>query len=221
MEKRIIRISIVALIALLTGACQQILYVGPKKMDCGGQGLQQCYLVKKNLDENWVLQRDAIVGLDYIEGFQYKIKAKRERVRNPDDGSSGYQLKVTDVIEKTQIYEQLALLGGRTWVLVSFGGTDDAASPVENSEISMVFDIEEQKVSGNSSCNRFFGSYKVDGNDISFAPLGSTMMACPQELMDQESKFLKLLQSAKSFSIDEKVLKIQGIDGGLLTFTHQ
>lgn len=221
MDHTIIRIGTLALIALLSNACQQVLYVGPKKMDCGGQGIQQCFLVKGNLDENWVLQRDAIVGLEYVEGYQYKIKAKRERVRNPDNDGSRYQLKVTEVIEKKQIYEQTILLGGKTWELVSYGTHDDAVAPVDNSEVMILFDVVDQKVSGSSGCNRFFGSYKAEGNDITFSPLGSTMMACEQEILDQETKFLGTLQSARSFSIDEKTLRIESSDGRLLTFTHK
>jgi heat shock protein HslJ len=58
---------------------------------------------------------------------------------------------------------------------------------------------ETGKVSGNGSCNRFFGSAKIDGNAIKFGPLGATRMACPEAVMNQETKYLSALQAADRF----------------------
>ena len=49
----------------------------------------------------------------------------------------------------------------------------------------------EGKVFGDGGCNRFSGSIKIEENKISFSPLISTKMACPQ--LDLESRYLQLL----------------------------
>ncbi len=40
--------------------------------------------------------------------------------------------------------------------------------------------FEQDKVSGFDGCNNFFGNYTREGNELTFGPLASTRMACPQ-----------------------------------------
>lgn len=62
---------------------------------------------------------------------------------------------------------------------------------------SIKFDIAEKKVSGNTGCNNFFGTYSVTGNDqIQFGAMGSTRMAClDEETNKTEQKMLSLLNN--------------------------
>jgi heat shock protein HslJ len=58
------------------------------------------------------------------------------------------------------------------------------------------------KVGGSSGCNRYAGSYASSGNTLQItSPLASTMMACPQELMDQETAYLTALGEVKFYSV--------------------
>ena len=52
------------------------------------------------------------------------------------------------------------------------------------------------KLGGNGGCNRFFGSYEIDGNEIRVAPIGVTRKACPQPVMSIETSFVGALQLA-------------------------
>jgi heat shock protein HslJ len=74
---------------------------------------------------------------------------------------------------------------------------------------TIIFNINENKVSGNNSCNQYFGALKVDGNKINFkdAKMGMTMMACPGE---GENVYMKTLEKVDSYSISE--------DGKTLSF---
>jgi heat shock protein HslJ len=58
------------------------------------------------------------------------------------------------------------------------------------------------KVGGSSGCNRYAGSYTSAGNTLQItSPLASTMMACAQELMDQETAYLTALSEVKTYSV--------------------
>lgn len=52
------------------------------------------------------------------------------------------------------------------------------------------------ELGGYAGCNRFFGSYQLDGNTIKIKPLGLTRMACPPPIMSFEISFIEALQSA-------------------------
>jgi heat shock protein HslJ len=67
---------------------------------------------------------------------------------------------------------------------------------------TITFDLKERRVSGNNSCNHYFGVLNVEGNTINFtkAKMGMTMMACPGE---GETVFMRTLEKINSYSISE------------------
>jgi heat shock protein HslJ len=105
-----------------------------------------------------------------------------------------------------------ASLEGTLWALESYQSRDgETVDAVPNSGARAEFDNGE--VSGTSGCNRFFGPYEVDGNSISIGPLGSTLMACPEPLMEQEFGFMTALQSAATYGITGDTLELSNSDG--------
>jgi heat shock protein HslJ len=94
-------------------------------------------------------------------------------------------------------------LSGSEWKLEELGGT----GVIESVQATLSFP-EAGKVTGNGSCNRFFGTAQISKDSIKFSPLGSTRMACPEELMNQETKYLGALQSAERFEWKDPYLLI-------------
>lgn len=74
---------------------------------------------------------------------------------------------------------------------------------------SIKFDPTTKKVSGNTGCNNFFGTYTLKGDDhIAFGALGSTRMACiDEEVAKTERKMLSLLGDKElRFDVAEQTL---------------
>jgi len=71
---------------------------------------------------------------------------------------------------------------------------------------------EPGKVSGNGSCNRFFGAVEVSGQSIIFRALASTRMACSEPIGNQETVYLKALQDAERFEVSGDTLLIHAKD---------
>jgi len=71
------------------------------------------------------------------------------------------------------------------------------------------------KLSGFASINRFFGSVQIDNHGAVkwTAPFGSTKMAGPPELMQQEDSFLDALQKTERLSTERIHLYLQNSDG--------
>jgi heat shock protein HslJ/membrane-bound inhibitor of C-type lysozyme len=91
------------------------------------------------------------------------------------------------------------LLTGLEWIVETIGGVPVA----EKSEPTIIF-LEEGRVAGNASCNRFTGSFQLTGEGLSFGQMANTMMACEEPLSSQEARFLELLQKTHRFEIDPK-----------------
>jgi heat shock protein HslJ len=80
--------------------------------------------------------------------------------------------------------------------------------------------LSEGGVGGNATCNRFFGAYEKDGDTLTIQPGGSTMMACPPEVMAQEQAFLTALGQVVRYEITNSTLQLFNASGEVvLTFT--
>ena len=107
------------------------------------------------------------------------------------------------------------------WVLENYGETGKLQTPVPKTEITIKFDNTNGKFGGSSGCNQYFGGYQVDKNKLTInAPMGSTMMACPEEIMNQESQYVSILAKAESYKIEEGKLTISGT-GKILVFKQK
>jgi heat shock protein HslJ len=72
---------------------------------------------------------------------------------------------------------------------------------------------EVGRVAGNGSCNRFFGSVAVDQNlHIRFSQIGSTRMACPGAVGEQEGRYLAALQKVHHYELQggQLLLYVEG-----------
>jgi heat shock protein HslJ len=56
------------------------------------------------------------------------------------------------------------------------------------------------QASGSSGCNSFTASYRLSGDELEFGPIGSTRMACEAQVMDQESRYLAILDAAENLA---------------------
>ncbi len=89
----------------------------------------------------------------------------------------------------------------------------DGGGVIDNSHATLLF-LPEGRLAGSATCNRIIGSYKSSGKSLTIEPAGTTMMACPEALMNQERKLLDLLPKITQFRIDGTgALVLNTIDG--------
>ena len=101
-----------------------------------------------------------------------------------------------------------------TWKLISFDGN----IPLAGKDMTAEFDAKE--IQGSASCNSYFGTYNLKGDQISISGLGWTEMACmdPEGIMEQEQTIMKMLSESSSYSIQGDKLQITTSAGELLMF---
>lgn len=68
------------------------------------------------------------------------------------------------------------------------------------------FQKDESKVNGSAACNRFFGTYTLNGKSLVFSPFGSTRMYCDEESNKLESEFLQAMTKVTGYKIENKTL---------------
>lgn len=106
-------------------------------------------------------------------------------------------------------------LQGTQWVLVTLGGQ----APLPDTAPSAEFSTDQ--ISGSTGCNSYFGTYTVNGSELSIGDVASTEMWCmePEGVMDQEQAFLAVLASVASYRLAEGRLELlDGVGGVILIF---
>jgi heat shock protein HslJ len=118
----------------------------------------------------------------------------------------------------TPVSASTATLEGTWWGLVTYaGGNGETADVLPGTELTAQF--LDGNVSGTAGCNNYFAKYQVDGDQLTVGVGGSTMMACPEPIMAQESAYLTALSASASYLIEGDQLMIAGADGKtLLTY---
>ena len=128
----------------------------------------------------------------------------------------GNVLVLTRWVEGTEEPEGSDLLG--EWRLTSYGTTETQTSVLVDVEATLTFN-EDGTLVGTSGCNEFSGTYKVDGNEIEFSEIVSTLILCDTPLMGQEEAMYQMLSELTAYRVEGNTLSIVK-DGKMLVFTH-
>ncbi|MCP1661708.1 MAG: META domain-containing protein [Methanocalculus sp. MSAO_Arc1] len=135
------------------------------------------------------------------------------------DGDGVAMLAFTEVVPPEE-KDPSAELPGSDWQLETFIDSETASSLVLETTITLSFDHEG--ISGSAGCNRYVGTYTLDGSTIEFGPVGATKMYCGEPgVMDQESRYLSYLENMSSVLIKGDRLTLTDDEGDQsLVFTR-
>jgi heat shock protein HslJ len=113
-------------------------------------------------------------------------------------------------------------LAGTRWRLVTYGPASAPLHALDNPghPATLQFDAKEQRLSGSTGCNRFFGNYRSTGGaDIAIGGVGSTRMAClAPDIGQQENEIFDELGKASRYGIAGDQLTITTNDGRQMLF---
>lgn len=84
-----------------------------------------------------------------------------------------------------------------------------------NKKPTITFDTNTKKVSGNSSCNNYHGTFNTENNQISFGPLATTKMACEGS---GENVYFSTLDKITSFDVNDNTLTLIMGDIAMMRF---
>lgn len=90
------------------------------------------------------------------------------------------------------------------WTLIELDGVTIASG--SGGAPTLSFLSKEHRAQGFAGCNRFFGGYQLNGNQLHVEPLALTRMACPESI--SESALIKALQETASWRIDGRKLEL-------------
>jgi len=139
------------------------------------------------------------------EGFLLQYNQKGERITG--------NLAAMHRLEKTE-----PSLTDIRWKLIELYGEPVPGKKSLNSAPYIEFARHENRVSGNSSCNRFFSTWETPGEGkLVFSAVGATKMACPE--MEIEFLFFKVLENTTGYLlVDETLVLLSARNAPLARF---
>jgi heat shock protein HslJ len=151
------------------------------------------------LDEAITAQEDAFLAA-LASAFAYSKQGEELIISTPQGGI---------------ILLEIKNLAGTQWTLVALG----EAPALDDSTLTLSFSADG-RVSGDSGCNRFMGSYEADGPRLTLSQLASTRRACLNDALNQqEQAYLQALQSIVRYQANYGQLVLTTEDGLALTFS--
>lgn len=93
-------------------------------------------------------------------------------------------------------------------------GDGTTVTPADPSRYTVTF-VSESEVQVQLDCNRGGGGYTVNGTELTFGALATTLMACPSD--SQDSVFGQQLADTTSYALEGDTLILTLSDGGTMT----
>ncbi|MFP5467435.1 MAG: META domain-containing protein [Gammaproteobacteria bacterium] len=103
----------------------------------------------------------------------------------------------------------IAPLAGSEWRLSHLDGQAVLAHPPATLLLGT-----DGRLSGHGACNRFTGSYQLQGDRLRVGPVAATRIGCPGPVGQQENRYLQALQGARQVQLQQDgALLIRGASG--------
>lgn len=112
-----------------------------------------------------------------------------------------------------------AAASGAEWELRELAG-QPAPTGAGGRRATLRFEPDTARVGGFAGCNRYFGTYTLDGTAIRFGAIGMTRMACA-EGMGLEQQLGAALEATRSYTLDANQLTLLGSNGAVARFERR
>jgi heat shock protein HslJ len=112
-----------------------------------------------------------------------------------------------------------AATAGSEWELTELAG-QPAPTGVGGRRATLRFEPDTARVAGFAGCNRYFGTYTVDGSALRFGAIGMTRMACA-EGMGLEQQLGTALEATRSYTLNATQLTLLGSNGRVAQFERR
>jgi len=100
----------------------------------------------------------------------------------------GTSQETPDSVAEPNILQEDTLQVGSSWQVEWLG----ERPLIDNSHLTLTL-AEQGRAYGDGGCNRWLSSYELQDKSLKFTAPVSTLMACPLALMEQEQRFLDML----------------------------
>lgn len=128
--------------------------------------------------------------------FSYYINSERLQIWRNN------RLIISDNALEARVGGKIVDLTNTQWKLVIWERVGEQnMTPLPDSNITLNF-TSDGKVNGFSGCNNYVSGVTIEGEVIKISQAASTLKACPENLMNQETQFMMALSNITRYKIN-------------------
>lgn len=196
------------------------LEISNRMSTCEDTKIFDCLLYKRKSEKEWHNLYGKINGFNYKAGYDYLLLVTKKASTNMGAGRT-YEYTLKKILEKkpTMVIskENREALSGKKFSLQGIKIKGKFTSDIGKTKADIVFNLDENRVSGNDGCNSFSGRVEINNSKIRFGQLVSTKMACDDEKLDVIIR--NSLSEINKFKISNGTLKLYKGNSLLLEYT--
>ena len=165
-------------------------------------------------DPNWLEPNGRYVVRATISDSGRLIWTSDTAISLPPGGSDQLEINVVQVAQAPSVN-----LRGTNWELTSLTVGGVQTRVMTKPRPTLAFD--GARMSGNSGCNGFGGSYTQNVNRLQIGTVISTLRACADDnMMKLEAMYFRALSGTVQFTSDASSLTLTYVNGDVLVFTR-
>ena len=195
------------------------IYVADHFAHCHLQGHDRCLLIKDSINGKWENLQGSIENFHYQEGNFYELLVEIHTIKNSPQDTTTFHYALSKILVKTKVdIADIFELDDAPWFLTKMNsGNKNNAAKIHDAFV--IFDVDEQLVSGNTGCNRFSGIITVSDSSLKIEKLNATKMSCQGTI--NETDFLNELAKVSGYKIKSKQLFLYDNKQLLLIFRQK
>jgi heat shock protein HslJ len=169
--------------------------------------------VKTDLNSEWQEYHGEIMGLIYESGYFYELQVQYDSLSEQSANAPEKQwvlIKMNQKVLSTVPTDKTNTdLVSYLWVLDQFGPPLTLREAIGDDRPTIFFQ-DDGHFTGSTGCNRFNGTYFIDGSLIHTGSLAATKKMCPggEGLLEQEQTIFQTLANAEKYQLDKDTLQI-------------
>lgn len=165
------------------------LEIANRMTTCEDTKMFQCLMYKKKGESEWHNLSGKIKGFKYTAGYDYELVVSKKAIDNMGAvGTYEYTLVKTLSKKPTMIISEKnrKALNGKKFVLTGYCNEDKfEQAATYPKQVFIVFNLDENSMSGSDGCNQMSGRVEINNSKISFGPIMATKMYCVDVIIDK------------------------------------
>lgn len=85
-------------------------------------------------------------------------------------------------------------------------------------EPHIILQLQEQRLTGSTGCNRIIGTYALTAEQLQISPTGTTLVMCSEALMQQERAMIAALRATSAYRVAGHLLELYDGERSLARF---
>jgi heat shock protein HslJ len=207
----------VAFLLLLTSSTlamnnESTFWINSFTVQCEGVAPMTCLQVQesdKPEPGKWSNFYSRIEGFTYEAGYLYKLRIRKEMLKNVPADASSIRYVLVQVLEKTR---DPKININDIWAVTAIQGEPVDMHQKRQKGPLIEISLSSMSVMGNDGCNNFNGTISGFGDGvIEFGPIAVTRKMCPD--MSVPNKFNSAIQQVRKYRLDPGRLVFLDTDG--------